>query len=552
VTSLRATLTRFQEESEEYGSTRARSGSVWDHPGTNRPVLALPVCPTTLQKMNSRPRVLLVDSNTDDRALAALLLRRELPDVEIEEVGDGMALADRLPLGGLAAVVTEYRLEWGDGLQVLETVRSIAPECPVVFFASAGSEAVAARGLKQGLSAYVVKGSAGYLELPVAVRRAIDRGAELQSTRDVLAHLERLADALSLGTFAVSTDGTLTAANEALARILAADRPETLLGRNLVETLSEQALQAQVLAAMARGRAVRDLEAGVRRADGETMWVRLALWPVVEPGRGIVRFEGALEDVTSHRRAERELSERAAALGRSNVDLQRFAYVISHDLQEPLQLASRYAKLLAGNGSGTPAADARRYLANLVQCTDRMQAMIDDVLAYSRVETQGKPFAEVDFSDAVQQAVANLKTAVEESGAAVIWDRLPTLAADRFQMIQLFQNLIGNALKFRRETPQVRIYAVEERERCTFAIADNGIGIPQEHLERIFGMFQRLHTTTEYPGTGIGLAVCKRIVERHGGRIWVVSEAGRGSTFCFSVPRNRPESPSERAPETKG
>jgi len=502
--------------------------------------------------MNGRPRILLVDSNPDDRALAALLLRRELPDVEVEEVGDGMTLADRLPLGGLAAVVTEYRLEWGDGLQVLETVRAVAPECPVVFFASAGSESVAARGLRQGLCAYVVKGSAGYLELPAAVRGAIERGEEAHATQEVLAHLERLTGELQLGTFAARADGTLTAANEALARILAVDRPEELVGRSLVETLSEQAVQAQVLAAMARGRAVRGLEAGVRRADGLGGWVRMALWPVVEPGRGLVRFEGALEDITGQRKAERELSERAAALGRSNEDLQRFAYVISHDLQEPLQLASRYAKLLAGNGSAPPSTDGRRYLASLVQCTERMQTMIDDVLAYSRVDTRGRPFARVEFSEVVRQAVANLKAAIEESRAAVSWDRLPALAADRAQMVQLFQNLVGNAIKFRREAPEVRIYAVEEPERCTFAVADNGIGIPPEHLERIFGMFQRLHTPAEYPGTGIGLAICKRIVERHGGRIWAVSEAGRGSTFCFTVPRILTETPAQGAPETKG
>jgi len=502
--------------------------------------------------MNNRARVLLVDSNTDDRALAALLLRRELPDVEIEEVGDGMALADRLPLGGFAAVVTEYSLDWGDGLQVLETVRSLAPECPVVFFASAGSETVVAKGLRQGLSAYVVKGSAGYLELPAAVRRAIDRNAELRSSREVLALFQRLTDELSLGTFAVLADGRLAAANEALAHTLGVESPEGVVGRNLVELLSDQALQAQILAAMARGRAVRGLEACVRRADGELIWVRLALWPVVEPGHGLVRFEGALEDITGHRKAERELSERAAALGRSNVDLQQFAYVISHDLQEPLQLISRYARLLAGNGSGSPTVDAKRYVANLVQCTDRMQAMINDVLAYSRVDTQGRPFTQVEFSEVVQQAVGNLKAAIDQSGAVVSWDRLPALAADGAQMTQLFQNLIGNALKFRRETPQVRVYAVEEPERCTFAVADNGIGISQEHLERIFGMFQRLHTAAEYPGTGIGLAICKRIVERHGGRIWAVSEVGRGSTFCFTIPKSLTRVSAGGAPEMKG
>lgn len=501
--------------------------------------------------MNSRLRVLLVDSNNDDRALAALVLRRELPDVEVEEVGDGMVLADRLPTGGFAAVVTEYRLDWGDGLQVLETVRSVSPECPVVFFASEGSEAVASQGLRHGLSAYVVKGSAGYLELPGAVRRALEKSSETRSSREALALFHRVTEELSLGTFSAGGDGRLSAANPALARILGFEGAETLVGHNLAEFLSEEAQQAQLLASLARSRAIRDLETGVRRQNGQVGWVRLAAWPVVEPAQGTVHFEGAVEDISGHRKAERELSERAAALGRSNVDLQQFAYVISHDLQEPLQLIGRYARLLANNGSAGPGGDTKRVVANLVQCSDRMQAMINDVLAYSRVDTQGRPFTQVDFGEVVQQAAANLKAAIEGSGAQVSWDRLPVLAADVAQMVQLFQNLIGNALKFRRERPAVRIYAVEELDRCTFAVADNGIGIPAEHLERIFGMFQRLHTAAEYAGTGIGLAICKRIVERHGGRIWAVSEVGRGSTFCFTIPRSLKASPA--APlETKG
>ena len=355
--------------------------------------------------MNARPRVLLVDSNSDDRALAALVLRRELPDVEVEEVADGMVLADRLPVGGFAAVVTEYRLEWGDGLQVLETVKSLSPDCPVVLFASAGSETVAAHGLRHGLSAYVVKGSAGYVELPVTVRRVIERNAEQRASREGLALFQRLTEELALGTFAANADGRLTAANRALARIFGFESEETLIGRNLAEFLSDAALQAQVLASLSRGRTVRDLEAGVRRPEGGLAWVRIALWPVVDPVHGVVRFEGAVEDVTGHRKAERELSDRAAALGRSNVELQQFAYVISHDLQEPLQLISpiraparreRLATALDGEAASAT-------LANMVQCADRMQVMINDVLAYARVDTQARPFEPVDFAEVVKR-----------------------------------------------------------------------------------------------------------------------------------------------------
>jgi PAS domain S-box-containing protein len=488
--------------------------------------------------MRSRLRILLVDSDSNDRALAALVLRRELPDVEVEEAGDAMVLAERLPRGGYAAVVTEYRLAWGDGLQILESVNSLAPDCPVVFLASGGSEAVVAEGLRRGLSAYLVKDSAGYLELPATVRRLVERSDESRGSREASASYHRLTEELSLGTFAAGSDGRLNRTSIVTARILGYEKPEVLLGQSLADFLSDETVQAQVLATMARGRAVRDLEAGVRRPGGDFAWVRLSAWPVVDAAAGTIHYEGAIEDISGRRQTERELSERAAVLGRSNEELQQFAYVISHDLQEPLQLIARYARLLTNHGAIAADEDGKRYLSHLLQCTDRMQAMINDVLAYARVDTQAQPFTPVDFAEAVKKALANLNTAVEESGGQVTWERLPVLAADEAQMVQLFQNLIGNALKFRRETPQIRVFAVEEAKSCTFAVADNGIGIPGEQLERIFGMFQRLHTATEYPGTGIGLAICKKIVERHGGRIWVVSERGQGSTFCFTIPKN--------------
>jgi len=360
----------------------------------------------------------------------------------------------------------------------------------------------------------------------------------MRASRETSASYHRLTEELALGTFAASADGHLTRVNPAMARIVGCEGPEEVLGRSLADFLSDEAVQAQVLASMARGRAVRDLEAGLRRPGGGLAWGRLTAWPVVDAATGGIAYEGAVEDVSGRRQAERELAERAAALGRSNIELQQFAYVISHDLQEPLQLVARYARLLAENGGTMSDEEAKRHLGSLILCTDRMQAMIDDVLTYARVDTQANPFAPVDFAEIVKRALANLSAAVEETGAQVTWDRLPVLAADGSQMVQLFQNLIGNAIKFRRERPLVKIYALEEGNRCTFAVADNGIGIAPEHLDRIFGMFQRLHTASEYPGTGIGLAICKRIVERHGGRIWAVSQPGQGSTLCFTMPRN--------------
>ncbi len=252
-------------------------------------------------------------------------------------------------------MVTEYRLAWGDGLQVLESVKSLDPDCPVVLFASAGSEAVAAEGLRRGVAAYLVKGSAGYLELPATVRRVVGLSAEVRASREASASYHRLTEELALGTFAAGSEGRLSRASPEMARILGFEKPEQMLGQNLADFLSDETLQAQVLASMARGRELRDLEAGVRRPGGDLAWVSLTAWPVVDTAAGVIRYEGALQDISGRRKAERELSERAAVLGRSNEELQQFAYVISHDLQEPLQLISRYARLLANHG--TTAAD---------------------------------------------------------------------------------------------------------------------------------------------------------------------------------------------------
>ena len=496
--------------------------------------------------MSDRYRVLVVDSNLDDRALSVFLLTKALGDAEIVEVPNALVFAERLPRGDFAAVVTEYRLDWGDGFQVLDTVRSLHPECPVVFFTSAGSEAVAAEGSRRGLAGYVIKGSAGFLELPATVTRVVSRSVALRSLEEATRNFDRLTDELTLGTFTASQAGVVIEASPALARILAAGGRDALVGKLIAASFHNPGVRQQIADAFARGEAARGLEAEGRRADGSTVWLRLSAWPVADVGG--FRYDGVVEDISVRRRSERELAERAAALGRSSNELQEVAYAISHDLQEPLQLIARYVRLVAKSATGK---DTERYTATILQCAERMQAMIDDILAFARVGTRGKPFGPVDFGEALRKASANLKAAIEESGGEVTSEAMPTLSADGAQIIQLFQNLIGNALKFRRGGPHIKVLAIDEGEVWTFAVADDGIGIDPQHLERIFGMFQRLHTANEYPGTGIGLAICKRIVERHGGRIWAVSEPGNGSTFFFTIPKQIAQAPASgaRTPE---
>jgi signal transduction histidine kinase len=231
-----------------------------------------------------------------------------------------------------------------------------------------------------------------------------------------------------------------------------------------------------------------------------------------------------------------ELSERAKELARSNSELQQFAYVASHDLQEPLRMVASFTQLLAKRYSEKLDDDAREFINYAVDGATRMQTLISDLLNYSRVGTQGKPLVPTDCDALLKRVVESIQFKIEESGAKIECDPMPMVMADSQQLGQLFQNLLTNAIKFHgEEPPHVWISAERIGIDWKISVRDNGIGISQEHSDRIFIIFQRLHTKTEYPGTGIGLAICKKIVERHGGRIWVEPSAGRGSTFCFTI-----------------
>ncbi|MBZ0271099.1 PAS domain-containing protein [bacterium] len=272
------------------------------------------------------------------------------------------------------------------------------------------------------------------------------------------------------------------------------------------------------------------------RLKGER-WLHTKKIPIkTETGRPLFLL-GISEDITERKMADAELRKRTEELAASNRDLEQFAYAASHDMQEPLRMVASYTQLLAQRYEGQLDEKADQYIRYAVDGSKRMQQLINDLLSFSRVGTRARPPERVNTSVVVDRALENLAGAIQESGARVTHDDLPDVVADREQLVQLFQNLIGNAIKFRRdEAPRVHVAASPGDGHFEFTVKDNGIGIAAEHLEKIFGVFQRLHSRGDYPGSGIGLAIAKKIVERHDGKIWVESTPGEGTAFHFTLP----------------
>jgi PAS domain S-box-containing protein len=281
------------------------------------------------------------------------------------------------------------------------------------------------------------------------------------------------------------------------------------------------------------------IELAARRKDGTQFPIELMLSPLESAGGTLVT--AAIRNISVRRTAEALLLQKMDELNSSNEELAQFAYIASHDLQEPLRMVASYTMLLARRYKGKLDSDADEFIAFAVDGANRMQRLIQDLLAYSRVGSAVQNLSQTSSEDALVRTLFNLRGAIEESGALVTHDPLPAVFADEIQLIQLFQNLVGNAIKYRRpEVPAVHIAAIPDGDtRWMFSIKDNGLGIDPQYFDRIFGMFQRLHKREEFAGTGIGLAICKKIVERHGSSISVESQLGQGSTFRFALARSK-------------
>lgn len=382
-----------------------------------------------------------------------------------------------------------------------------------------------------------------------ALSTAFDRMTErLQASREELSRTAeqlRLSNAYnrnlleaSLDPFvAIGPDGIITDVNQATEKVTGRLRDE-LLGTDFADYFTEPEKARAGYEQAFREGFVQDYSLEIRQWGGGIIYVLYNASVYRDEGGMVIGVFAAARDITRLKQAEDGLMRVVTELERSNRELEQFAYVASHDLQEPLRMVSSYTQLLAERYEGQLDDKARKYIDYAVDGAVRMQRLINDLLSYSRINTKGKAPEPVDSREVLGEALRNLAAAIEENRAIIVNDDLPAVRADAGQLCQLFQNLIGNAIKFRSaDLPRIRVSVQDHGQEWCFSVQDNGIGIDPQYAEKVFVIFQRLHTRQEYPGTGIGLALCKRIAERHGGRIWFESESGKGSTFYFTLPK---------------
>jgi len=384
---------------------------------------------------------------------------------------------------------------------------------------------------------------------------ADSRLTELKRAKEALGKsaekLPKLVEAVPVGIGILDLKGNVYSINRMVEEMTGYSQEE-FKTINVGETVEDAKDRREMLKILEETGKVRNYTIRMKRKDGTAFYALLNIDQIELGGQRVLLM--AQQDITALKKAEEEivrlnkdlesrvvcLSALNRELERSNRDLEQFAYVASHDLQEPLRMISSFTQLLEQRYKGKFDKSADEFIKFVVEGANRMQSMINDLLSYSRLSTRGTPFEPVNSEEILARVHADLLSLIEENQALLTHESLPEITADASQMLHLFQNLIGNAIKFRgKEPPRVHVFSESREEEWMFGVRDNGIGIAKEYFDRIFVIFQRLHSREEYSGTGIGLAICKKIVEGHGGRIWVESEPGKGSTFFFTIPKRR-------------
>jgi PAS domain S-box-containing protein len=508
-------------------------------------------------------RVLHVEDDPLDAELVAQALRKGGFTVSVVVVQTEAEFERELRGQSPDVVLADYNLPQWTGMEALDLLRREGLDIPLILVTGALGDVTAVECIKRGATDYVLKGN--LVRLPEAIRRALQEKHLIRLRRQVeqdlarkieelTATLKDLADQkFALDQHAIvavtNVQGTITYVNEKFCAISQYSREE-LIGQNhrIVSSGYHPKEFFQQMYQTIGGGQVWHGEMRNRAKDGSIYWVDATIVPLLGADGKPRQYIAIRADITERKQAEKEiqklndeLGQRVVELARSNADLEQFAYVASHDLQEPLRMVAAYTQLLAERYRGKLDENAGKYIGYASEGALRMQSLIQDLLMFSRVGRNGGACGPVDCEAAMEEILLSLEPAIRESSAVVTHGALPTVWADRSRMTQVLQNLIGNAIKFRRkEAPAISVQTEKTGGQWLFSVSDNGIGIAPEHAENIFVVFQRLHTRTEYPGNGIGLAICKKIIEHSGGKIWVESHAGHGSIFKFTIPCDEP------------
>jgi PAS domain S-box-containing protein len=490
-------------------------------------------------------RVLHIEHNDPDTELVAEVLRRGGFPASVVVVQDEAGFERELRAHPPDVVIADYNLPQWKGMEALDVLRREELDIPLILVSGSLGDATAVECIKQGATDYVLKDNLA--RLPEAIRRALredvlrKRQRRLDAAlRESQAQLEALVHSAMDAILTADEEQNLVMFNAAAEKMFRCPRAEAL--GQPIERFIPQRFRAAHCTHVRKfgesGSVIRTREKlgtlKALRADGEEFPMEASISRIQVGGRML--FTVIVRDITERDRAEKKLAEKMAELARSNADLEQFAYVASHDLQEPLRMVAAYTQLLAERYRGKLDENADKYIGYASEGALRMQSLVQDLLAFSRVGRVGAARGRVDCNAAMEEVSLTLGQAIHESGAVVTHGALPLVWADGSQIAQVLQNLVGNAIKFRgKEPPAISVQAEKTGDQWLFSVRDNGIGIAPEFAQSIFTVFQRLHTRSEYPGNGIGLAICKKIIEHYGGKIWVESQVGRGSTFKFTM-----------------
>ena len=367
-------------------------------------------------------------------------------------------------------------------------------------------------------------------------------GLDTPRISDAQAHLAAIVQSSDDAIISKDLNGIIRSWNRGAERIFGYTAAE-IVGQH-ISTLAPAEVAddiPRILALIAKGERVEHYQTKRKTKDGRILTVSLTVSPVRDMSGKIVGASKVARDITARELQEQALREANAALTRSNADLQQFAYSASHDLKEPLRMVSTYAAMLRRKFGGKLGQTGDEYIEYTIEGAARMERLLGDLVAYTHASTiDEEATGAIDAEAILKRAVGNVEAAIRDSGASISHTALPQVRMHEFQLQQVFQNLIANSIRYRSsDVPRIHISAEQQGKEWLFSVKDNGIGIDPQYKEQIFGIFKRLHSAAEYPGTGMGLAICERLIQRAGGRIWVESELGRGATFFFTIPVSR-------------